>query len=92
MTHVFSATGPFRQLSVAVDGEVETHSTDGVVRGTVERFPPSLFLRETPLTQADAAIAKLAEEVRGAGGGADTCQPARVAGTVCTARWLTISR
>lgn len=71
MTHVFTATGPFRQLSVAVDGVVETHNTDGVVRGTVERFPPSLFLRETPLTQADAAIAKLAEEVRGANCGAD---------------------
>ncbi len=68
MTHVFTATGPFSQLSVAVDGEVETHGTDGVVRGTVERFPPGLFLRETPLTQADAAIANLAEEVRGGGG------------------------
>ena len=71
----------FAELSVAVDGDVETHNTDGVVRGTVERFPPSLFLRETPLTQADAAIANLAEEVRAANGGADTRQPARVAGT-----------
>lgn len=70
MTHVFTAAGPFRQLSVAVDGEVETHGTDGVIRGTVERFPPSLFLRETPLTQADTAIETLAAEVRGAGGGA----------------------
>lgn len=64
MTHVFSATGPFAQLTVLIDGEVETHNTDGVVRGTVERFPPSLFLRETALTQADAAIVKLAEGVR----------------------------
>jgi transglutaminase-like putative cysteine protease len=69
ITHVFTATGPFRQLSVAVDGEVETHSSDGVVRGTVERFPASLFLRETALTQADAAIANLAEEVRSTSGG-----------------------
>ena len=30
--------------------------TAGVVRGAVERFPPSLFLRETPLTRADDAI------------------------------------
>ena len=64
MTHVFTANGPFPELSVTVDGEVETHISDGVVRGTVERFPPSLFLRETPLTQADAAIADLAEGVR----------------------------
>jgi transglutaminase-like putative cysteine protease len=69
MTHVFSATGPFDQLTVAVDGDVETHNTDGVIRGTVERFPPNLFLRETALTQADAAITNLAEEVRVAGGG-----------------------
>ena len=41
-----------------VEGEVETQDTDGVVRGTVERFPPSLFLRETPLTQADPAISR----------------------------------
>lgn len=72
MTHVFTATGPFSQLSVAVDGEVETHGTDGVVRGTVERFPPGLFLRETPLTQADIAIATLAQEARQAGGNALT--------------------
>jgi transglutaminase-like putative cysteine protease len=70
MMHVFSAVGPFRELSIAVDGEVETQSTDGVIRGTVERFPPSLFLRETALTQADAAIANLAEEIRAASSGA----------------------
>jgi len=70
MTHVFSATGPFSQLTVAVDGDVETHGTDGVVRGTVERFPPSLYLRETALTQADAAIVNLAEETRVVSGGA----------------------
>jgi transglutaminase-like putative cysteine protease len=70
ITHVFSAGGPFRELSVAVEGEVETHGTDGVVRGTVERFPPSLFLRQTALTQADAALADLAEDIRIASGGA----------------------
>jgi transglutaminase-like putative cysteine protease len=70
ITHVFSAAGPFRELSVAVEGEVETHGTDGVVRGTVERFPPSLFLRQTALTQADAALVNLAEDIRIASGGA----------------------
>ncbi len=45
-----------------VDGEVETQNTDGVVRGAVERFPPSLFLRETALTQADAAIRDFAQD------------------------------
>jgi transglutaminase-like putative cysteine protease len=70
ITHVFSATGPLRETSVAVEGEVETHGTDGLVRGTVERFPPSLFLRQTPLTEADAALANLAEKIRIASGGA----------------------
>jgi transglutaminase-like putative cysteine protease len=40
-----------------------------VVRGTIERFPPSLFLRDTALTQADSAIHKLAEKVSAQGGG-----------------------
>src|SRR5438094_6252523 len=47
ITHAFTADGPFSELSVAVEGEVETRNTQGIVRGTVERFPPSLYLRET---------------------------------------------
>jgi transglutaminase-like putative cysteine protease len=62
--HSFTAEGPFGELSVAVEGEVETRDTHGVVRGAVERFPPGLYLRETPLTQADAAITEFAENAR----------------------------
>lgn len=69
ITHVFSANGPFTEIRVEVDGEVETQNTSGVVRGTVERFPQSLFLRETTLTQPDAAIRGLAEDVGTADGG-----------------------
>jgi transglutaminase-like putative cysteine protease len=54
---------------VSVDGEVETRDSGGVVRGTVERFPPSLFLRETPLTRADGAIAEFAVAAREAADG-----------------------
>jgi len=64
LTHVFSADGPFAELSVEVVGEVETQNTDGVVHGAVERFPPSLFLRDTPLTEADAALRDFAKSVR----------------------------
>jgi transglutaminase-like putative cysteine protease len=64
--HVFTADGPFDELRVEVDGVVETQNTDGVVRGTVERFPPSLFLRDTALTQADAAIRDFAEKTAAA--------------------------
>src|SRR4029077_17985606 len=38
-SHVFTADGPLDELRVEVDGEVETQSANGVVRGTVERFP-----------------------------------------------------
>src|SRR5450759_3085679 len=71
ITHSFTAEGPFRKLSVTVDGEVETQDTHGLVNGAVERFPPALFLRETALTQADAAIANFADSTR-AGHGGDT--------------------
>jgi transglutaminase-like putative cysteine protease len=69
ITHVFSADGPLPELRVAVDGQVETQNTDGVVRGTVERFPPSLFLRDTALTQPDDAISEFARTIGSAGDG-----------------------
>ncbi len=69
ITHVFSADGPFAELSVEVDGEVETQNTEGVVRGTVERFAPSLFLRDTALTRVDAAIREFAHRIRAEKGG-----------------------
>jgi transglutaminase-like putative cysteine protease len=71
ITHSFTAEGPFGELTVAVEGEVETQDTHGVVRGAFELFPPGLYLRETPLTQADAAIVEFAESAR-AGNGKDT--------------------
>jgi transglutaminase-like putative cysteine protease len=71
ISHVFTADGPFASLSVLVEGEVETQDTAGIVRGAIERFPPSLFLRETPLTEADAEIKALAREAQ-AGHSGDT--------------------
>ena len=68
VTHVFNVEGPIEDLRVLVEGEVETHDTNGVVRGTVERFPPSLYLRETPLTHIDDAIAALAHTTQEAAG------------------------
>jgi transglutaminase-like putative cysteine protease len=62
--HSFTADGPFSELVVSVDGEVETRNTDGIVTGAIERFPPSMFLRETALTQADDAIAAFAAAQR----------------------------
>ncbi len=67
--HTFTAEGPFKELAVSVEGEVETQETNGVVRGTIEPFPPSMFLRETSLTQADSAITDLAQTTRAEEGG-----------------------
>jgi transglutaminase-like putative cysteine protease len=39
-----------------------------VIRNSVERFPPSLFLRETPLTQLDETIAEFAADAVRPGG------------------------
>jgi transglutaminase-like putative cysteine protease len=69
ITHVFTTDGPLEELRVEVDGEVETQNANGVVRGSVERFPPSLFLRDTALTQADGAIRDFAQKIRDASGG-----------------------
>jgi transglutaminase-like putative cysteine protease len=66
--HAFTAEGPFSELVVAVDGEVETRNTDGIVSGAIERFPPSLFLRETSLTAADEAIVGFAASAQAAAG------------------------
>lgn len=69
ITHVLSGEGAIEVLRIRVDGEVETHDTHGVVAGGVERFPPRLYLRETPLTQADPAISEFAREAQQAAGG-----------------------
>jgi len=66
--HTFTAEGSFAELAVRVDGEVETQDTHGIVRGAIERFPPSLFLRETDLTRADTAILAFAREATASAG------------------------
>jgi transglutaminase-like putative cysteine protease len=66
ITHVFNSVGKFAELRIDIEGEVETQDTDGVIKGAVERFPPDLFLRETPLTAPDQAIRDFADEVRAA--------------------------
>jgi len=61
LIHTFTADGPLEELIVHVEGEVEIEDCAGVVSGAIERFPPALFLRETPLTTKDQAIVEFAE-------------------------------
>ncbi len=58
ITHVLTH-GPLADLTITVEGLIETQDTGGVLRGTDERFPPSLFLRATPLTEINPAMAAL---------------------------------
>ena len=67
-THVFAAEGPLDELTVLVEGEVDTQDNAGVVARAAERFPPSLYLRQTPLTAHDQEISAFAEEVRSSAG------------------------
>ncbi len=58
--HMFYADAPIRRLALHVTGEVDTSETHGVLRGTAEPLPASVFLRTTPLTTADDAIGAFA--------------------------------
>jgi transglutaminase-like putative cysteine protease len=63
LTHVMTH-GTIADLNITVEGLVETHDTGGVLRGTDERFPESLFLRSTPLTAANPVMATFTRELR----------------------------
>ncbi len=63
VTHVLTE-GPIENLTIHVEGLIETHDTGGVLKGTDERFPPSLFLRSTQLTEVNPAMATFARELR----------------------------
>jgi transglutaminase-like putative cysteine protease len=63
ITHVLTE-GAIGEITIDVEGLIETHDTGGVLRGADERFPPSLFLRSTPLTEVNPAMAAFARELR----------------------------
>src|SRR4029078_10269390 len=46
VTHVLTH-GPLTDLTIHIEGLIETHDTGGVLRGTDERLPPRLVLRST---------------------------------------------
>ncbi|ABD88701.1 transglutaminase family protein [Rhodopseudomonas palustris] len=63
VTHVLTY-GPIADLTIHVEGLIETQDTGGILKGTDERFPPSLFLRSSPLTAVDQAMAGFVRELR----------------------------
>jgi len=67
VTHVLTH-GSTTELAIHCEGLIETHDTGGVLRGTDERFPPSLFLRSTPLTDLNPAMTTFVRELRAEAG------------------------
>src|ERR1700722_11424157 len=63
VTHVLTEAS-IADLAINVEGLIETHATGGVLRGSDERFPPSLFLRSTPLTEVNPAMANFSRKLR----------------------------
>lgn len=60
LTRMLYAEGPVETLHLIVSGEALLTDSEGPIEGTDEPFPPDLFRRVTPLTQADDGIAALA--------------------------------
>ena len=67
VVHSFTVEGPLDTLTITAEGRVETNDTHGIVTGQVERFSPIVFLRDTQLTTADAAIRAFADEAAAPG-------------------------
>ena len=63
VVHCHSLNRSHRTSSITVEGEVETQETEGIVAGAEEPMPPLFFLRRTPLTEPDPAIAALASAI-----------------------------
>mgnify|MGYP002655213272 CR=1 FL=1 len=72
ITHMFYPDGPLQRLALHVSGEVDTVETHGVLAGTHERLPASVYLRQTDLTRPDEALAALARQID-AGDALATC-------------------
>jgi transglutaminase-like putative cysteine protease len=60
--------GPVSEITVSVQGRVQTTDLIGVLRGHRERTPPQCYLQSTHATQADIALANLAASANAGAG------------------------
>lgn len=65
VAHTLGVSGVTAQLRIVAEGVVETFDAAGIVRATVERFPPGLFLRDTGLTMPDATSREIVARISG---------------------------
>jgi transglutaminase-like putative cysteine protease len=69
IAHIVFVDGPLERLRILIEGEVETQDTGGLVRGTIERQPEALFLRQSRLTAPSPELARLARGALASQGG-----------------------
>jgi transglutaminase-like putative cysteine protease len=60
--HGISWHKPVEAVTITVVGEVKTTDAVGVVRGAVEPLPPQMYLRASPLAQANGALREFGDE------------------------------
>jgi transglutaminase-like putative cysteine protease len=65
LVHAFSHPAAIERFTVSAIGEVETSDAVGVVRGAVEPLPAAMFLRASPLAQANRALREFAADAVG---------------------------
>ncbi len=63
---IWTSHAPIVGVEVVAEGEVEVEDSSGVVRGLKDGVKPGVYLRSTPLTEADERIAQLASKATGA--------------------------
>jgi transglutaminase-like putative cysteine protease len=69
VTHLVFLNGPLAQVTVTIEGKVDTRDTNGLLSGAVERQPARIFLRETALTRITPALRCFAREISAGEGG-----------------------
>ena len=60
----WTVPGPVTEIEVLVQGVVETTDLAGVLKGHREVIAPAAYLRTTPMTAPDAALAELSRSVQ----------------------------
>ncbi|MFN7173181.1 MAG: transglutaminase domain-containing protein [Thermaurantiacus tibetensis] len=64
LAHMFYADAPLAELAIHVEGEVLTTDRAGIVGAGEELVPLGVYLRSTPLTTPDAALAAFARTIQ----------------------------
>lgn len=65
-THLLTLEGSHQEIRIGVEGLADTLDGDAFPPGDEERFPPQVFLQETPLTAVDARLSEFAAGFRDA--------------------------